>query len=41
MIIELPIIFGICLVMYAWIISSVYFTGSDDYLKSLTESVVL
>ncbi len=41
MIIELSIIFDIDLVMYAWIISSVYFAELDDYLKSLTESVVL
>ncbi len=41
MIIELPIIFGIGLVMYAWIILSAYFAGSGDYLKPLAESVVL
>jgi hypothetical protein len=41
MIIELLIIFDINLVIYAWIISSVYFAELDDYLKSLTESVVL
>jgi len=41
MIIELPIIFGIGLVMYAWIIPSVYFAGLGDYLKPLAESVVL
>ncbi len=41
MIIKLLIIFGINLVMYAWIISSVFFAELDDYLKSLAESVVL
>jgi len=41
MIIELSIIFGIGLVMYAWIVPSAYFAGSGDYLKPLAESVVL
>ncbi len=41
MIIEFSIIFDIDLVMYAWIISSVFFAELDDYLKLLTESVVL
>ncbi len=40
-IIEFSIIFDIDLVIYAWIISSVYFAEFNDYLKSLTESVVL
>ena len=41
MIIEFSIIFDIDLVMYAWIISSVFFAELNDYLKLLTESVVL